>query len=93
MSMRKISRHLAYLRRAGIAAARRHGKWMYYRVVSPENEVAASILRATIRHLRRDPAMQRDLDHLNAACCAPQKFVLLQGAPQPVKISLQNFQS
>ena len=27
----KISRHLAYLRRAGIVAARRDGKWMHYR--------------------------------------------------------------
>ncbi len=33
----KISRHLAYLRRAGIVAARREGKWMHYRIVMPQN--------------------------------------------------------
>ena len=32
-SQPKISRHLAYLRRAGIVAARREGKWMHYRIV------------------------------------------------------------
>src|SRR5687768_12410182 len=26
----KISRHLAYLRRAGLVEARRQGKWIYY---------------------------------------------------------------
>ena len=31
----KISRHLAYLRRAGIVEARREGKWMHYRITRP----------------------------------------------------------
>ena len=31
----KISRHLAYLRRAGVVAARREGKWMHYKIVVP----------------------------------------------------------
>ncbi len=31
----KISRHLAYLRRAGIVAARREGIWMHYRISTP----------------------------------------------------------
>ncbi|HXG84523.1 MAG TPA: metalloregulator ArsR/SmtB family transcription factor [Pyrinomonadaceae bacterium] len=41
----KISRHLAFLRRAGIVEARREGPWMHYRVVEPENEDGARILR------------------------------------------------
>jgi ArsR family transcriptional regulator len=32
---RKISRHLAYLRRAGIVTPRREGKWMHYRISPP----------------------------------------------------------
>ena len=40
----KISRHLAYLRRAGLVAARREGKWMHYRMVPQADEAAASIL-------------------------------------------------
>ena len=34
-SQPKISRHLAYLRRAGIVTARREGKWMHYKIVVP----------------------------------------------------------
>ena len=40
----KISRHLAYLRRAGIVAARREGKWMHYKIVVPKHAGAARIL-------------------------------------------------
>ncbi|MDQ3819213.1 MAG: metalloregulator ArsR/SmtB family transcription factor [Acidobacteriota bacterium] len=39
----KISRHLAYLRRAGMIEARREGKWMHYRVVEPLDPHAAKI--------------------------------------------------
>ncbi|HLQ78036.1 MAG TPA: metalloregulator ArsR/SmtB family transcription factor, partial [Terriglobia bacterium] len=35
MHQPKISRHLAYMRNAGIVGARREGKWMHYRVVEP----------------------------------------------------------
>ena len=35
-SQPKISRHLAYLRKAGIVAARREGKWMHYRITTPQ---------------------------------------------------------
>lgn len=83
----KISRHLAYLRKAGIVAARREGKWMHYRLTIPSDEVAARILRETLKHLREKPEMQRDILRLRSACCAPQKFELLQGAPLPVLVS------
>ncbi len=44
----KISRHLAYLRSAGIVEARREGKWMHYRIVMPPNIGAAQVLRQTL---------------------------------------------
>src|SRR5579875_1563648 len=43
-SQPKISRHLAYLRRAGIVAARREGKWAHYNIVLPRHAGAARIL-------------------------------------------------
>lgn len=86
-SQPKISRHLAYLRKAGIAAARREGKWMHYRLTIPKDEVAARILRETLKHLRKKPEMKRDLARLNAVCCTPQKFLLIEGAPQPARMS------
>src|SRR5262245_62670283 len=33
MPQPKVSRHLAYLRRAGIVEDRRDGKWIHYRIV------------------------------------------------------------
>jgi ArsR family transcriptional regulator len=82
----KISRHLAYLRRAGIVEARREGKWMHYRIERPEDPEAASILDATLQFLKADKNMQADLARLDKACCEPQRFVSLQGAPIPLDV-------
>jgi ArsR family transcriptional regulator len=82
----KISRHLAYLRRAGIVEARREGKWMHYRIERPEDPKAASILDATLQFLKADKNMQADLARLDKACCEPQRFVSLQGAPMPLDV-------
>jgi ArsR family transcriptional regulator, arsenate/arsenite/antimonite-responsive transcriptional repressor len=85
-SQPKISRHLAYLRRVGIVAARRQGKWMHYRLAMPEDATAASILRETLKHLRSKPEMQRDVARLSSACCTPRKYALLQDAPVPASL-------
>src|SRR5579875_774219 len=53
----KISRHLAYLRSAGIVAARREGKWMHYRIVMPKHAGAARILSETLSVLSEDLGM------------------------------------
>jgi ArsR family transcriptional regulator, arsenate/arsenite/antimonite-responsive transcriptional repressor len=82
----KISRHLAYLRRAGLVAARREGKWMHYRILTPPSAGAARILEHTLASLASDKAMQKDRALLAKACCAPQRFAALQSAPPPVTI-------
>jgi ArsR family transcriptional regulator len=82
----KISRHLAYLRRAGIVAARREGKWMHYRIVMPSNIGAAQVLQQTLAWLKEERAMQSDRERLVKACCSPAKFVALEGAPMPVSL-------
>jgi ArsR family transcriptional regulator len=79
----KISRHLAYLRRAGIVSARRDGKWMHYRIEWPQDAGAAAILDVTFKSFTSDREMQSDLARLSTACCQPQRFVALQGAPVP----------
>ncbi len=83
----KISRHLAYLRRAGIVNARREGKWMHYRIERPHSPAARSVLEATLESFRDDPEMQADLARLANACCEPQRFVALTGAPVPAHIA------
>ena len=86
-SQPKISRHLAYLRKAGIVAARREGKWMHYRISTPADADTAPILAAVLAALREDRQMQADLTRLNRACCAPKRLVVPQGAPHPVLLS------
>jgi ArsR family transcriptional regulator len=83
----KISRHLAYLRRAGIVEARREGKWIHYRIVMPSSIGAAQVLNQTLAWLKEDRAMQADRARLSKACCSPAKFAALQGAPLPVPVA------
>jgi ArsR family transcriptional regulator, arsenate/arsenite/antimonite-responsive transcriptional repressor len=80
----KISRHLAYLRNAGIVSARREGKWMHYSIERPKDVKAAAILDATLNSFEANLEMQTDLIRLGKACCEPQRFVTLQGAPVPM---------
>ena len=82
----KISRHLAYLRRAGVVGARREGKWMHYRIVEPQSEHAARIFREVRAWLREDEDMRRDRERLVKVCCAPQPPVQLRGAPRPASL-------
>ena len=86
-SQPKISRHLAYLRKAGVVAARREGKWMHYRVVEPEGERAASVLAEVRAWLAEDQEMRRDRERLIKVCCSPRSPVQLQRAPRPASIS------
>jgi ArsR family transcriptional regulator len=83
ISQPKISRHLAYLRRAGLVAARREGKWIHYRVVEPPEPHAAKIFAEVRGWLANDSTMQRDRARLSKICCAPQMPMQLQRAPRP----------
>ncbi|HZB88971.1 MAG TPA: metalloregulator ArsR/SmtB family transcription factor [Terracidiphilus sp.] len=85
-SQPKISRHLAYLRKAGVVSARREGKWMHYCMRRPSEAGAAAILDATLASFEADHEMQADLLRLGKACCAPQRFVALKDAPLPARV-------
>ena len=83
-SQPKISRHLAYLRRAGIVTARRDGKWVHYRLAEPPDEHAARIFREVRASLAEHPEFQRDREQLMQVCCAPTLPVQLRRAPRPL---------
>src|SRR5215212_7431021 len=85
----KISRHLAYLRRAGIVASRREGIWMHYRISAPKDEHAAKVLMNVREWLANDPTMQQDRKRLAKICSAPELPVQLQGSPKPMPTSLR----
>lgn len=79
----KISRHLAYLRKAGLVQARRDGKWMHYRIVTPPHRGAAHTLRQTLAWLRDETQMQADRVQFRKSCCSPADNPLLDRAPIP----------
>lgn len=68
-SQPKISRHLAYLRRAGVVSARRDGKWMHYSVHPLADAAGADVLKSALRALRENAEMRRDLERLKRVCC------------------------
>jgi ArsR family transcriptional regulator len=88
ISQPKISRHLAYLRRAGIVAARREGRWMHYRLLAPRDAVASSMLQDTLARLRELPDMRRDVAKLDTGCCAAASSEGALTAPQPAIVSI-----
>lgn len=87
MNQPKISRHLAYLRRAGIVAARRQGKWMHYRLSPPMDSHAKTVLTAARAYLMDDPQMQMDRSRLVRLCCSPTVPAQLKRAPRPVSVT------
>jgi ArsR family transcriptional regulator len=71
----KVSRHLAYLRRAGLVQARKEGLWMYYQLSKPSIKTFGAILDA-LGHGKSDfEELKRDLKELHenrsclVACC------------------------
>ena len=74
----KISRHLAYLKRAGLVAGRREGKWMHYRITEPKNKQAEEVFSRIMEMFKTDKEMQSDREQLKNVCCVPSQV--------PVKI-------
>ena len=59
-SQPKVSRHLAYLRGAGVVYTRRDGKWIYYGISYPEEAALRRILETAVRSI---PAMTANGDY------------------------------
>ncbi len=82
-SQPKISRHLAYLRNAGIVSARRDGKWMNYKIEIPENPYAEQILNDTLKWLEAQDDMREDYNKLAIVCCSIEVPITISRAPTP----------
>jgi ArsR family transcriptional regulator, arsenate/arsenite/antimonite-responsive transcriptional repressor len=69
----KTSRHLAYLRRAGLVATRREGLWIHYRLGALADPVMAAIVDAVRHALTHVDAVRRDGERLEkrTGCCLP----------------------
>lgn len=69
----KVSRHLAYLRNAGLLADRRQGLWMLYRIAEPATEDDRVVLETVRRLVASHPVAIEDArrleESINEGCC------------------------
>ncbi len=65
----KVSRHLAYLRRADLVTVRDNGKWKYYRAVRGVRGIRNTLLRCVKTCLREMEPLQADLERLSRYVC------------------------
>src|SRR3954451_21489769 len=74
----KASRHLAYLRRAGLVDTRRRGPWIHYRLGRLSDPVLAAIVDAVRHALSHLDIVRKDTGRLQkrTGCCVP--------TPEPV---------
>lgn len=61
------SRHLAYLRKAGLVEARRDGIWMHYRLAPIDNPVVAEVAKAALHALTHTAIRAKDERRLRIA--------------------------
>jgi len=73
ISQPKASRHLAYLRRAGLVETRREGLWVYYRLAAQLDPVLATLQQGVTHALRHLEIVERDVQRLTrkTGCCLP----------------------
>lgn len=72
-SQPKISRHLAYLRDAGVVRARREGTWMHYRLDPKLPSWAIDIIAEAHRQLRDSNPFKADLNRLRRMSNRPAR--------------------
>ena len=63
----KVSRHLAYLRRAGLVVARKEGLWMHYRLAEAQGDFHDSLLKCLGCCFHSVPELAKDLRKLGRA--------------------------
>jgi ArsR family transcriptional regulator len=69
----KASRHLAYLRRAGLVDTRRDTRWIHYRLATLPDPILAAIITGVRHALTHIDAIHKDTERLQkkTGCCAP----------------------
>ena len=67
----KVSRHLAYLRRAGLVVARKEGLWMHYRLTPATTEFHKSLLNCLACCFQSVPELAKDAERLGRSQSSP----------------------
>jgi ArsR family transcriptional regulator len=73
LSQPKVSRHLAYLRKAGLVETRRTGLWVHYRLATAPDPVLGTLRNAVTHALMHLNDVHRDAKRLEKknGCCLP----------------------
>lgn len=84
----KVSRHLLYLKNAGLLDARQQGLWMLYKIATPRNSEHRQLLECLQAILQTNPVAQRDTKELvrniKRGCCTT--FSTIKPQQVPVKL-------
>lgn len=64
----KVSRHLAYLRKAGLVTSRKEGLWMYYELAPARNEFHRKLIECLGCCFTDVPELARDAKMLGKTC-------------------------
>ena len=69
----KASRHLAYLRRAGLVTTRREGLWIHYQLNRSSDPITTAIADATLHVLGHVEVLRKDDERFQkrTGCCVP----------------------
>lgn len=66
----KVSRHLAYLRKAGLVLARKEGLWMHYQLAPARNPFHDKLLECLANCFQAVPQLAKDTTKLRHTKCA-----------------------
>ena len=69
----KVSRHLAYLRKAGLVTGRKEEQWMHYRLLPAKGKFHAKLLECLSCCMGEVPTLKADRQRLGRCCDSPAK--------------------
>ncbi len=74
ISQPKASRHLAYLKRAGLVIGRKDGLWVHYRLAQPKDAVTGALLSAVAHFLTHVNSIEKDRKRAEkvTGCCVTE---------------------
>ena len=85
----KISRHLAYRRKAGVVNARREGKWMHYRIDRPSDAKHTTLWMPHLSRSRLTGRCSQIWPSWVKPAASPSGSSLCKGAPVPTRLDAQ----
>jgi ArsR family transcriptional regulator len=83
-SQPKISRHLAFLKNAGIVEIRRDGKWIYYKIAQPASLHAAHVLRDALDWMNSHNEIRRENEKFSQPSRLPEQSQIEKDAPPKI---------